>query len=222
MRDLQRNTVSSRDQNPESFYVVSEGSGKRILFVGNSVTKHGLRPEIGWNRICGMAASDESHDYVHLCVEELKRTNPDAGFAISQVADFEREFDTFDIQSGLKKSIDYGADIVVMFFGANTPGAYIRGERDFGCGFADAYDRLRCALSAKEGAEVIHLQGFFIRGNIDAERQSVVEKYGDRFIMLGDIRTDEATHGEFNHPNDLGMKKIAECLIPALRECGLK
>ena len=102
------------------------------------------------------------------------------------------------------------------------PGAYIRGERKFGCSFADAYDRLRSALSAKEDAVVIHLQGFFIRGNIDAERQSVAEKYGDRFIMLGDIRTDEATHGEFNHPNDLGMEKIAECLIPALRECGLR
>ena len=210
MKDLQKNTVSSKGQNAESFYSVREGNGRRILFVGNSVTKHGLRPEIGWNRICGMAASDEAHDYVHLCVEELCKTEPDA--------DFEREFDVFDIENDLSRSIDYGADVVVMFFGANAPSAYIKGEREFAISFAEAYDRLRCALRRKSNAKVIHLQGFFIRGNIDEERRAVAEKYGDPFLLLGDIRTDEATHGEFNHPNDLGMRKIADVLIPALKE----
>ena len=216
--DLQKNTVSSKDQNPESFYVLNEGNGKRILFVGNSVTKHGLRPEIGWNRICGMAASDEAHDYVHLCMDKLLEIAPDASFAISQVANFEREFDVFDIESGLSNSIEYGADIVVMFFGANVPGAYIRCEREFKLSFSEAYDNIRCALSRKSGAKVIHVQGFFIRGDLDSERRSVAEKYGDKFLVLGDIRTDEATHGEFNHPNDLGMRKIADIIIPAVKE----
>ena len=41
---------------------------------------------------------------------------------------------------------------------------------------------------------------------------------GDVFIELGDIRTDEKTHGHFNHPNDYGMEMIAEKIWPTIKE----
>ena len=57
------------------------GREYRILFKGNSITRHGTNPEIkarlGWDRRCGMAASDEAHDYAHLLAERIQRTMPD-------------------------------------------------------------------------------------------------------------------------------------------------
>lgn len=37
----------------------------RLLFAGNSITRHGPAPEIGWDHDHGMAASGPDHDYVH-------------------------------------------------------------------------------------------------------------------------------------------------------------
>ena len=37
----------------------------KILFVGNSITRHGILQELNWNCEAGMAASAEENDYVH-------------------------------------------------------------------------------------------------------------------------------------------------------------
>lgn len=38
----------------------------KILFVGNSITRHGVCRELGWEHEAGMAASSEENDYIHL------------------------------------------------------------------------------------------------------------------------------------------------------------
>ena len=53
------------------FYLTKEDApGRRVLFVGNSITLHSARPEIGWHGDWGMAASDAAHDYLHLVMAE--------------------------------------------------------------------------------------------------------------------------------------------------------
>jgi len=49
MDQMDKNTVPAKDQLKDSgsvFFTNTEGRGKRILFVGNSITLHGIRPEI--------------------------------------------------------------------------------------------------------------------------------------------------------------------------------
>ena len=59
--DIKKNTVSAQNQVSEIGYGESFGNeGLKVLFVGNSITRHEPKPEIGWDNDWGMAG----------CVEE--------------------------------------------------------------------------------------------------------------------------------------------------------
>lgn len=49
----------------------------KILFVGNSITRHGVYKEIGWEHEAGMAASAEKNDYAHQTVALLQKEMPE-------------------------------------------------------------------------------------------------------------------------------------------------
>ena len=79
MRDINENTVSAENQLPRdasTFYMGAEDAPKRLLILGNSITRHGPNAGIGWNRDWGMAASDIDHDYVHLLQSYLNESRP--------------------------------------------------------------------------------------------------------------------------------------------------
>lgn len=48
----------------------------KVLFVGNSITRHGVYKELGWNHEAGMAASSEANDYAHITVKLLQKAMP--------------------------------------------------------------------------------------------------------------------------------------------------
>lgn len=54
----------------------------KVLILGNSITSHGIAPEIGWNHKAGMAASEENKDYVHLFFNKLVTSNPQSNIII--------------------------------------------------------------------------------------------------------------------------------------------
>jgi hypothetical protein len=56
VKDFQENVVPALQQNSKPVWI-SENTGLRITFAGNSITKHAPKPDIGWDRDCGMAAS---------------------------------------------------------------------------------------------------------------------------------------------------------------------
>ena len=65
--DLQVNPVPAIGQNAEDQKAFDPAKkGPRVLFVGNSITLHSPRPQIGWTSNWGMAASARDKDYVHL------------------------------------------------------------------------------------------------------------------------------------------------------------
>lgn len=208
MRDLQENNVPAENQNKSHYYYKGGGDGLKVLFVGNSISKHGPKPEIGWTNDCGMAASSIDKDYVHLTAAKIRQYHPDMSFAILQVAEFERTFETKDIYTDYKEAIDYKADIIIMFFGANVSKEYDKQENP-AVKFGEKYEELRNALNSHGTAKVYHSEGFYMRPVLNAEKKAACERLGDTYIELGDIVTREDTHGKFNHPGDKGMEEIA-------------
>ena len=47
----------------------------KLLFLGNSITQHGPKPEIGWTGNWGMAASALDKDYVHVLAARVESSN---------------------------------------------------------------------------------------------------------------------------------------------------
>lgn len=65
---MAKNTVDSRAQLKESHCVKldrPDGRGVRVMFVGNSITLHGAKPDIGWHQEWGMAASANMLEQLH-------------------------------------------------------------------------------------------------------------------------------------------------------------
>lgn len=209
MKDFQENIVPALGQNSENVFLFSKENSKiRILFVGNSITKHASKPSIGWERDCGMAASSVESDYVHRILQKIReRYDENVSYAIAQVAEYERTFFEHGPEYHYEAARDFDADIILMFFGANVQKSYDTMENPPKT-FAVAYEELRNYLATPNSA-VFHSMGYYVRPVLDDEKRAVARKFGEPFIDITDIRSLPETHGLHNHPNDLGMQMIA-------------
>ena len=123
---IKKNTVKAERQLKETDCVRFEnpnGEGKRVLFTGNSITLHGILPEIGWYNEWGMAASEKAKDYVHRLIANINENAKDAAYCISNVFMWERNY-----MNGCEKvfpiyqsASDFAADIIVVRFVENCP-----------------------------------------------------------------------------------------------------
>ena len=211
MKDYQENTVPALGQNSANVFLYeNEKSKLRILFVGNSIAKHAPKPSIGWDRDCGMAASGVDCDFVHIIVKMImEKYDANVSYGIAQAAQYARTFTEKGPECDYREARDFGANLILMFYGANVPKTYdtdANPKKTFG----KAYEDMRCFLADGRDVPIFHSQGFYIREKLDAEKLEVAKKYGDKFIYIDDIRRLPESHGMFNHPGDLGMKMLAE------------
>ena len=210
MKNFQENIVPAFNQNKGDVFLYDNELAKlKILFVGNSITKHAPKADIGWYNDCGMAASSADKDYVHLLVKKLMKYDENVSYGIAQVAQYERTFFEKTAKDDYQSAADYNADIVIMFFGANVAKEYDDMENPPKT-FGEAYEDMRNLLSQKKKEKVFLSMGFYIKPKLETEKRAVAQKYGDVFIDTSDIYSREDTRGKFNHPNDVGMQAIAD------------
>ncbi|MBR2353493.1 MAG: right-handed parallel beta-helix repeat-containing protein [Clostridia bacterium] len=219
---MAKNTVDSKEQLKESDLVkfhLSEQNGTKILFVGNSITLHGIRPEIGWHRCYGMAASSEENDYVHRLEKAVLEKDPNAAFSICQVANWERQYkEGRETLSLYESARDFGANMILIRLIENCP------KKDFDeAVFKKELDALVQYLDKDQKAKLIVTTGFWRHPGDEALRSYAKEKNAP-CVELGDLGEDDAMKaiglfehkGVANHPGDLGMKHIAERIAEQL------
>lgn len=223
---IAKNTVKATNQLKESEYISFEnpqGKGTRVLFVGNSITRHGIAHDIGWHDDWGMAASSKEKDYVHRLMTKIDNVKDDAAYCICQVASWERGYrqGTEAFYEVYRAAHDFHADIIILRFIENCPFDEWDSEK-----FKAELEKLLAYFNRTGNAKVVITTGFWHHCGDETIRE-FAETYGIALVELGDLgEMDEMKaiglfehEGVANHPGDLGMKRIAERIWSALKLC---
>ena len=199
---------------------------RRILFVGNSITLHRPAPDIGWTGNWGMAATAPENDYVHLVVAGIsKRTGAKPESKVVNLADFERRFESYDLDAGLRDEVAFGADTVVVALGENVPA--LEGA-DHAAKFKASVIRLLKRLDAGRGAKIYVRSCFWPDAEKDRALREACAEVGGVFVDIGALGKEERNFarserkidhvGVAGHPGDAGMKAIANAILDAMEK----
>lgn len=212
-----KNSVKATNQLKESAYVSfenPEGEGIRVLFVGNSITRHGIAHEIGWHNDWGMAASSKDKDYVHRLITKINNVQKNAVYCICQVASWECGYKggTEKFYETYKSAHDFEANIIILRLIENCPFDGWDAEV-----FKQELEKLLAYLNPTGNAKTVITTGFWYHCGDEALREFARE-HGFPLAELGDLgEMDEMKaiglfehKGIANHPGDLGMEMIAE------------
>lgn len=197
----------------------------RVLFLGNSITLHGPKADIGWEGNWGMAASSQDRDYVHLVLRAIDETagkRPES--LVANIADFERGFDRYDVESRLAKELAFKPDLVIVAIGENVPALTTEQAKD---GFQSQTAKLLKRLKGDGGPVIVVRSCFWPDAAKDAALRQACAEVGGIFVDIGALGREEAnfarserdfTHaGVAGHPGDRGMQAIADAILAAMK-----
>ena len=202
----------------------AQESFRKVLFLGNSITKHGPKADIDWSGNWGMAASAEAKDYVHLVTAGLAaKVGPVPETMVKNIADFERAHAGYDIAGKLREAIDFQADLIIVAIGENVPALKTPEEQ---AAFQESATKLLTTLKAGRHSVVLVRSCFWKNAAKDQALQKASAAAGGRFVDLSALAGDEGNYarsertfkhaGVANHPGDKGMVAIAAALLEAV------
>lgn len=215
-----RNTVESANQIKQHVHFSGGNEGARILFLGNSITLHAPKSEIGWNGNWGMAASSEENDYVHIVMNEVKKKYPEAAFCVVQGAVWERNYINCDLNEHFSTAKDFKPDVIISFVSENIPADSF----DEGA-FIEKLTELHEYLSGgNKDVKIIRLSNFFAAEEKSAAIRKYAQLSGAHYVEISDLIKDDINlakdkfehKGIQIHPGDIGMAEIAKRIIDVL------
>lgn len=221
---LAKNTVRAEAQLKETECVrfhSSNGTGIRVMFVGNSITLHGVLPSIGWHSEWGMAASEKEKDYVHLLEADIKKIDPEAAFCICQVAGWECDYKNGREKFSLyNEARNFCADVIILRFIDNVKKSDYDSEI-----FLRELDMLVKHLDGTGKAKCIITTGFWKHPG-DDDICMYARKKGIPCVELGDLGENDRMKaiglfehsGVANHPGDEGMRAIADRIMEVVHK----
>jgi len=189
---------------------------KKLLIIGNSITRHGPSESIGWPGSWGMAATAQDKDFAHVLHRMLCEHQPGnpPQLELACVAN-ERQM------TGSAHLATNDADLIVVELGDNFRGQANEEE------LQKPYEKILADLK-KPGHDplILCLSNW---GRIDDNRfiQAAAENQGATYIDIRHLFDDPANRagaeGHFQHdgvnwhPGDRGMTAIAETIWTALK-----
>jgi lysophospholipase L1-like esterase len=203
---------------------VQASAQSKVLFLGNSITKHGPKADIDWSGNWGMAATAEAKDYVHLVTKALTAkagTAPEV--MVKNIADFERAYSGYDVAAKLKDAIDFHADLIILAIGENVPGLKTAEDK---VKLQASVTSLLNALKGERKPTILVRSCFWANAAKDEALQQACSAVGGIYVNISSLSKDEANYGRSerpykhagvaNHPGDKGMAAIAAALVKAL------
>ncbi len=224
MSVIEQNTVAATEQvqDMDNMRIVRRGGSKKILFIGNSITRHRPKPDIGWEHDWGMAASAIDKDYVHQTVALLEKVWGPVDFAFTNCSDWERAYFEKEKLTKHVAALEFAPDIVVIRIGENIWSRAVRHHLDEVELYPHFDDMVKFFANGR--ARVVMTDLFWPQERIDAVIRRVAAENGYSLVSIGDLgKADENMaigefehHGVSIHPNDVGMHRIAERIAAAL------
>ena len=218
------NSVSSKGQLEEHQFIRIHrvpDAALRVLFVGNSITRHGVKPEIGWHGDWGMAASAEDKDYVHRVVAGRTARFGPVSYCVAQGAAWERGFweDEALLNASFAPARDFDADLVIIRIGENIPR-----DKAAALPVGEHYARMVKFFAKNPNAAIIATDNFWRIELLDNAFRDAAAENGWIFVQLHDLETLEGTmalglfehNGVARHPGDYGMQCIADRILAAV------
>lgn len=219
--------ISKMNSEPYTSEVKTIGASfqakKQILFLGNSISLHGLSKEVNWTHVSGMAASSEDKDYIHILVKLLSEDlKSQIEYQIVNIADFERSYSTFNYDR-LSSARNFNSDLVVFQIGENVSSS---GIDQGSIVFQSAYIKLVESIDSK--SKVICLP-FWPDKTKNRIITQVALETGSSLVDLSHIGSgleplnfarseNKYTHsGVAAHPGDYGMENIAKAIFSVAR-----
>ena len=206
-------TANSGPGDPQNLKLKNLPVGK-ILFLGNSITIHGPKPEIGWNGDWGMAASALDKDYVHVFAARVAQAAGGKPKWMSRnIADFERGHPTYDIAAGMKEELALKPDVVIMAIGENVPALETEEAQ---AQYREAFVRLLGTLNENSHPVILVRSSFWANPVKDDLMKQAAEQTGAIYVNVGGLGRDPANaarserkfdhEGVAGHPGDGGCK----------------
>ncbi len=197
---------------------------RKVLVMGNSLTRHAPSPTLGWQGDWGMAATARERDFAHLLHERLCRFQPDPRPELIIESLNARQFPSKVDQ--FPRLAAHNADLIIIQIGDNLPESEATLET-----LGRPYEQLLMAL--KKGRHPL-IYGVGVWGGgpkRNALMKEACDRQGAGFITIHHLfpnRNNRAaseghfTHAGVNwHPGDRGMQAIAEALWQAIRPTGM-
>ena len=204
----------------------AQTSFKKVLFLGNSITKHGPKAELDWNGNWGMAASAEAKDYVHVFKRSLTQKQGSAPtILVKNIADFERAHQGYDFSTKLKEAIDLQADLIVLAISENVPAMKTTEEKTK---FQEAVTKLLTTFKGDRKPVILVRSCFWADAAKDGALRGACDAVSGVYVDISALGKDKKSFarserpfkhaGVANHPGDAGMAAIAAALMKALEK----
>ena len=144
-------------------------------------------------------------------------------YLVSNIAGFERNYATYDVDSQMKDLFAFDPDLVVLTIGENVPAL---GSEEAKTQFkAGVMSILRCAM-AKRHPLVVVRSCFWADAAKDEVLRQACQEVGGIFVDAGPLGRDPANAarsersfahaGVAGHPGDKGMKALAGAIVEAV------
>jgi alpha-galactosidase len=197
---------------------------QKVLFLGNSITQHGPKPDIDWSGPWGMAASAKAKDYVHVFTASLaQKQGSTPEILVKNIADFERAHQGYDFAAKLKEAIHFQADLIVLSIGENVRAPKSAEEK---AKFQEAVTKLLTTLKGNRQPVILVRSCFWADAAKDEALRGASAAVNGISVNISTLGKNEKNFarsehpfkhaGVANHPGDAGMAAIAEALFHAL------